>query len=104
MRISDLSADVCSSDLEVARGLAEQQVARLVRLPALDDRQIGAAAAFEDICLAVEHLGFLALGDLGADAGLGIATGDTRPARADALGKRDLGTEINLSLQTGRAQ
>src|SRR3546814_4305511 len=96
MRISDLSADVCSSDLEVARGLAEQQVARLVRLPALDDRQIGADAAFEDIFLAVEHLGFLALGDLGADAGLGIETGDTRPARAAALGKRALGTEFDL--------
>src|SRR3546814_6484447 len=38
--------------VEVARGLAEQQVARLVRLPALDDRQIGADAAFEDIFLA----------------------------------------------------
>src|SRR3546814_20919441 len=81
MLIRDCSSDVCSSDL---------------RLPALDDRQIGSDAAFEDIFLAVEHLGFLALGDLGADAGLGIETGDTRPARAAALGKRALGTEFDL--------
>ena len=42
--------------VEVARGLAEHEVAALVRLPALDDRQVGADAAFEDIVLAVEIL------------------------------------------------
>src|SRR3546814_14669595 len=99
MRISDWSSDVCSSDLvdrvgveaadgddfldlgdadlcrgrhrlvEVARGLAEDEVAALVGLPPLDDREVGEDAAFEDIILSVEALHFIALGDERADAG-----------------------------------
>src|SRR3546814_3044171 len=89
MRISDWSSDVCSSDLdgddfldlgdadlcrgrhrlvEVARGLAEDEVAALVGLPSLDDRQIGEDAAFEDIILSVEVFHFLALGDERSEA------------------------------------
>ena len=40
--------------VEVARGLAEDEVAALVGLPALDDGEVGADAALEDIVLAVE--------------------------------------------------
>src|SRR5438552_18312066 len=71
--------------VEVARGLAEHEVAALIRLPALDDRQIGADAALEDIILAVELLDLFALGDLRPNTRLGIEAGNARPARAHAL-------------------
>ncbi len=72
--------------VEVARGLAEDQIARLVRLPALYDGEVGADAALEDILLAVEDLGLLTLCDQRADAGLGVEAGNARPARAQPLG------------------
>src|SRR5207302_10472611 len=96
-RDADLAAGR-GRQVEVARGLAEDEVAALVRLPAFDDRQIGADAAFEDIVLAVERLHYLALGDLGADAGPGIEAGNPRPARAHALGERALGAELDFEL------
>ena len=84
--------------VEVACGLAEDEVAALVRLPALDDAEIGANAAFEDIFLAVEGLHLLALGHQRADAGLGVEAGDARPARAAAFGERPLRAEFHLKL------
>src|SRR6476646_4924673 len=94
-------ADLAASrgrKVEVARGLAEHEVAALVGLPALDDREVGADAALEDIVLIVELLDLLALGDLGADPGLGIESGDSRAARAHPLGERPLGSELDLDL------
>src|SRR3546814_7075795 len=55
MRISDWSSDVCSSDLlcdadfrcgchrlvEIARGLAKDQIAALVRFPRSEERRVG---------------------------------------------------------------
>jgi hypothetical protein len=37
--------------VEVARGLAEHEVAGLVGLPGLDEREVGEDAAFQDIFL-----------------------------------------------------
>src|SRR5258708_14768854 len=82
----------------VARGLAENKVAALVGLPALDDRQIRADAAFKDVFLAVELLGLFAHGDLSPVAGLGVKTRDARAARAHPLGERALGAEFHLEL------
>src|SRR5439155_26722632 len=79
-------------------GLAEDEVAGLVRLPALDDREVGADAAFEDELLAVERLDLLALGDLGADAGLGVEARDAGAAGAAALRQRALRAEFDLEL------
>src|SRR5687767_8445776 len=76
--------------IEVAGGLAEDEVARLVRLPALDDAEIGADAPLEDILLAVEALDVLAVGDLRSDAGLGVETGNPGSARPHPLGERAL--------------
>src|SRR5438128_9910284 len=64
--------------IEVAAGLAEDEVAALVRLPALHHTEIGTDAALEDVVLAVECLHFLALGDLSADPRLGVEAGDSR--------------------------
>src|SRR5437868_7518031 len=76
--------------VEVARGLAEHEVAAFVRLPALDDAEVGADAALEDIFFSIEALRFLALGDLSPDTRLGIETGNARAARAHSLGTRAL--------------
>ena len=82
--------------VEVARGLAEDQVAGVVRLPGLDDRQVGDDAAFQDVGLPVELLVLLALGDHRADAGLGVEAGNARAAGAHALGQRALRVEFEL--------
>ncbi len=84
--------------VEVARGLAEDEVAALVRLPALDDGEIGANAALQDIILAVEILHFLALGHFGADTGPGVEAGNAGAARAAALGQCPLRAEFHLEL------
>ena len=89
--------------VEIACGLAEYDIAGLVRLPGLHDRQIGEDAAFEDVILFVaigprEALDLLALGHLRADAGLRIEAGNARAARAHSLGKRALGTKFDLEL------
>ncbi|PAV93074.1 hypothetical protein WR25_07417 [Diploscapter pachys] len=84
--------------VEVARGLAEDQVAALVRLPALDDAEVGADAAFEDIILTVEGLHLLALGHQRADAGLGVEARDARAPCPAAFGERALRTEFHLQL------
>src|SRR5262249_41006435 len=47
---ADLAAGRCRL-VEVACGLAEQEVPAFIGLPALDDRQVGADATFEDIFL-----------------------------------------------------
>ena len=54
--------------VEIARCLAENEVTAFVRLPRLNDRQIGKDTAFKDIILTVEILDFLALGNLRTNA------------------------------------
>ena len=51
-----------------------------------------------DVALAVEFAHFLALGDQGADAGLGEEGRDAGAAGADALGERALRIEFELEL------
>src|SRR5688572_19623186 len=88
--------------VEVARGLAEYEVAGFVGFPRLDDAEVGENAALEDVLFrsiwAVERFRFLALGDLGADAGLGVESGNARAARAHPLGERALRAEFDLEL------
>ena len=54
--------------VEVARGLAIDEIAFAVGLPGMDDREIGDEAALHHIGLAVELAGFLAFGDQRTDA------------------------------------
>ena len=84
--------------IEVPRGLPVDEVAGVVALPGLDDGQVGGEAALHHIELAVELADFLALGDQGADAGLGEEGRDARAAGADALGQRALRVELQLQL------
>ena len=82
--------------VEIARGLAENEVAGFIRLPCLDDGEVGEDAAFEDVVLTVEGLHFLAFGDLRADAGLGVEAGDACPACAHPLGQRALRAKLDV--------
>ena len=84
--------------VEIARGLAIDEVAFAVALPGVDDRQIGDDAALHDIGLAVEFAQLLALGDQRADAGLGEKRRNAGAAGADALGERALRVEFELEL------
>ena len=84
--------------VEVARGLAVDQVAGGVALPGVDDGEVGEQAALHDVFLAVELLHFLAFGDQRADAGLGVEGRDAGAAGADALGQRALRVEFELQL------
>src|SRR3546814_552947 len=88
--------------VEIARGLAEHEVAGFVGLPRLDDRQVGEDAVFQDVVFrsvwAVKGLHFLALSHQRADACLGVEAGDTRAACAHPFGQRALRAEFDLKL------
>ena len=84
--------------VEVARGLAVDEVALVIALPRLDDREVADDAALHDVGLAVELAQLLALGDEGADPGLGEEGRDAGAAGADALGQRPLRVELDLDL------
>ena len=84
--------------IEVARGLAVDEVAFGIALPGVHDREVGDEAGLHDVALAVELALFLALGDVGADAGLGEEGRDAGAAGADALGQRALRVELDLEL------
>ena len=86
----------CHRRVEIAGRLAEHQIARLVRLPALDQADVGKNPMLEDIGLAIEILMLFALGYLRPDAGLGIETRNTRPTGATRFGKSPLWAEFHF--------
>src|SRR3546814_6514264 len=89
MRISDWSSDVCSSDL---------QVAGLVGLPGLDQRDVGNQCGLQHVVPAVDLARLLALCDHGAVAGGGEERRNSRTAGAQALGQGALRVEFELEL------
>ena len=84
--------------IEVPRRLSIDEVTRRIALPGLDDRQIRRETSLHHVMLAVEGAGFLALGDHGAVARLGVEGRNARPACTDALGQRALRIEFELKL------
>ena len=84
--------------VEVARRAPVDEIAGGVGLPGLDDRDIGPEPGLANIELPLEFLDRLALGDDGADAGLGVEGGDAGAAGTDALGQRALRVELKLKL------
>src|SRR6185295_4604907 len=83
---------------EVAGRLAEQAVAPAVRLPGSDDGEVGVEGLLEDVLLALDGPGLLALGDLGADAGGGEEAADAASGGANPLGESALRVELDLDL------
>src|SRR3974390_3139894 len=57
--------------IEVARGLAIDEVAVGIALPRFNERDVSADAALKNVGVAVEVAVFLAIGDDGADAAAG---------------------------------
>src|SRR5580693_3988988 len=84
--------------IEVARGLAEHEVARWVCSPRFDDGEVGAQPGLAEVLLALELFDGLALGHHGPDAGFGVEGWNTGSAGADAFGKRPLRIELQLKL------
>src|SRR6185295_8668972 len=78
--------------VEVARGLAEHQVAPAIAAPRLDDREVAADRVLEHAAPAVDLAGLLAVGDLGAVAGRRVERLDPGAAGAQPLGERALRT------------
>src|SRR5258706_4503880 len=84
--------------IEVARGLAIDEIAPLIALPRLDEREVGAQRAFHDVLAPVEDALFFVLRDYRAHAG-GREEGRNAGATcADALGKRPLRIQLQLQL------
>src|SRR5580698_8857927 len=84
--------------VEVARRLAEHEVAPAVALPRLYDRELAADRALEHAVAAVELARLFAVGDLRAVAGRREERLDPGAARAQSLGERALRTELDLEL------
>ena len=84
--------------IEVARGAAKDQVAAVVGLPGLDEREVGHQRALQHVGVAVELAQFLALGDDRADAGAREEGRDAGAAGAQPLGERALRRELELEL------
>lgn len=84
--------------VEVARGAAKDQVAQIISLPRLDERNIGHERTPHQIDAAVELARFLAFGDQRADSGAREQGGDAGATRAQPLGQRSLRRELGSEL------
>src|SRR2546430_383773 len=84
--------------VEVARGHPIDEIPGLVALPCLDHRQIGADAFLEHMLPAVENLGLLALGELGAGRGARVEGWNAGAARAQLLSQRALRRQLQVEL------
>src|SRR5690606_21578737 len=84
--------------VEVARGLAEHQVAGRVGLPRLDQGHVGHQRSLQHVVLAVELAGLLALGHHGAVAGGGVERRDAGAAGTQPLGPGALRVALQLQL------
>src|SRR3546814_2438540 len=82
--------------IEVTSRFAEYEITRFVGFPSLDDRDVGKNPALQYIFLPVEDFHFLALGNLGADSGLGIKSGNSGPTRAVPLSQRSLRAKFHF--------
>jgi hypothetical protein len=82
--------------IEVARGLAVDEVALGVTHPGVNDRKVGDDPAFQNIARAVDFALLLALCDQSAGSGAGEKCRDAGAARADALGQGTLRIEFDL--------
>ncbi len=82
--------------VEIARRLAEDEVARLVRLPGLDDGQIGGERLLQDVFPVAEALHRLAFGQPGAIAGAGEKSRNAGAAGAQFLRQGSLGRQLQF--------
>ena len=84
--------------IEVARGVAIDQVARLIGLPGFHQRDVCEETRLQKVLLAIEFAGLFALGHHSAHAGLGEKSGNACTTGAKFLRQCALGGEVNLQL------
>src|SRR5712664_1426220 len=82
--------------IEVARGLAVDEIAPAVTLPGFDEGELAAQGALENVVAAVEFAGFFAFGNHGAVAGGREEGGNACAAGADAFGEGALRIQLDL--------
>ena len=82
--------------VEVARGLAVDEIAPAVTFPRFDEGEIAADGSLHDVLVAVEFAGFFSVSDHGAVSRGGIERGDAGTSSAQALRERALGIQFHL--------
>src|SRR5258708_21797549 len=82
--------------IEIARGLAVGEIAPAIAFTGLDEREVAAQAALENVMAAIELAGFFSFGNHGAVAGWCVEGGDTSATGANALGESALRIQLDL--------
>src|ERR1700693_3417826 len=82
--------------VEVARGLAIDEIAPAVALPGFDEGEIAAQGSFKDVLTPAEFAGFLAFGNHRAVAGGCVKRGNACSPGADALREGALRVQLDL--------
>ena len=86
----------CGGLVEIARSLAEDQVAGFIRLPRFHYCKVSKYPALKDIITSAKRLDFLALGDGGPHPRGRIKTGDARTPCPHPFSERALGAEFDF--------
>src|SRR5215470_1036848 len=84
--------------VEVARGLAEDQVPGLVALPRFDDREIRVDRLLQDVFPAAEPSGLFARSEIRAERRARVETWNAGAPRAQLFGEGALRRELELEL------
>src|SRR6266852_2529014 len=82
--------------IEVARGLAIDEIAPAIAFPGFDEREVPTQPALQNVVAAVELAGFFSFGNQGAVAGRCVEGGDTSATGANALGESALRIQLDL--------
>src|SRR5260370_21624052 len=82
--------------IEVARCFSVDEITPAIAFPGLDESEIAAQSAFEDVVAAVEVARFFSFRDHGAVAGRGVENGNDRASRPDALREKALRIQLDL--------
>ena len=82
--------------IKVPRRLSINEVAGFVALPRFHDRQLRSDSGLKHIFGVVEHFGFLALSQFGAEAGACVESRDPRATRTQPLRERPLGNKLEF--------
>src|SRR5271169_712048 len=82
--------------VEIARCLAEKEVAHAVTLPSLDESKISTQRPLQNEVAAIEFAGFLSLGNHSAIASRRVERGNPSAARAQTFRKRALRIQFYL--------
>src|SRR6266446_1066857 len=92
----DVIGSCCHHGIEVARGLAIDEVAPAVAFPPLDERKVTAQAALHHVPAPIEFAGFFSFRDHRAVARGCVERGNAGASGAQALAQRSLRIQFHL--------